>query len=684
MLLFLLRLVVPLSHSLDNNTAAVSSRRLFRRHGTMSQKPVTKKIIIDEDGDDGSDDDDHVILISTPAIASLSSTLKSQIPFPPAPQPPIPTQHRESSPNLASGQPRVLGVSPVKRKRTSTNFSETLSPQFDMDGKPIANSRSSASPPHFESTQPQSLLDSPSNPYSNADCWCCENLLERNHVRHVHPLLRVTVCAHCLGNLFGPSESSKGTDGVEDDSDNGSCAGCGVVGETILLCDNCPRGFCQLCVLKAHNGRDRAWLDATASADAEWKCLVCSPPSFLQKWQAAFLRLVEQDGNSDDEETTAIQNSNLSEEAKQKIVDGLISELVDCENEKISVLEELTAFDQRDGIDTNEVSLDKLELLRRDACLSDKITHLQEKLESEWNVDLYRLYHALGLFPVIPSEKPGYAWKADEELEKLDALRRTNQPTILIDFADDDLDGEADVEEIQTGDQDEIRPNLNVSNRLGWSDGARPNPTIVAKFTKVEDERMQEKQIRIHEVAETHDRNETMQEEKKEKCCYLRPTRYPEQISKCNYHRGFFRQDSRQTERGTAIRSSNASTALPREMADVSKQAEESQESDAKCSLRSCEHLQMPSAWNSTFFLSGTTESDDCPVTVVNGIAKHLKKHQREGAKFIWRNSFLDLDHRQSDDPVSGCILAHNMGLGKRRCALIARSPRLACRSHVP
>jgi len=46
-------------------------------------------------------------------------------------------------------------------------------------------------------------------------------------------------------------------------------------------------------------------------------------------------------------------------------------------------------------------------------------------------------------------------------------------------------------------------------------------------------------------------------------------------------------------------------------------------------------------------------------VTVAEPIAKHLKEHQKEGIKFMWDN--ICGTHQD----IHGCILAHNMGLGK-------------------
>jgi hypothetical protein len=56
-------------------------------------------------------------------------------------------------------------------------------------------------------------------------------------------------------------------------------------------------------------------------------------------------------------------------------------------------------------------------------------------------------------------------------------------------------------------------------------------------------------------------------------------------------------------------------------------------------------------------------------VTVSSEIATKLKDHQKEGIKFIWNNSFSDLNQYAPDveevGKIHGCLLAHNMGLGK-------------------
>lgn len=53
------------------------------------------------------------------------------------------------------------------------------------------------------------------------------------------------------------------------------------------------------------------------------------------------------------------------------------------------------------------------------------------------------------------------------------------------------------------------------------------------------------------------------------------------------------------------------------------------------------------------------------PLIVVDPIlTERLKKHQKEGVKFMWQSCYESVEQLEKD-PGSGCILAHCMGLGK-------------------
>lgn len=52
-------------------------------------------------------------------------------------------------------------------------------------------------------------------------------------------------------------------------------------------------------------------------------------------------------------------------------------------------------------------------------------------------------------------------------------------------------------------------------------------------------------------------------------------------------------------------------------------------------------------------------------VSIAKGFASVLKEHQKDGVRFIWRNSFCDFNKNyngdENDERVGGCILAHHM-----------------------
>jgi SNF2 family DNA or RNA helicase len=61
-------------------------------------------------------------------------------------------------------------------------------------------------------------------------------------------------------------------------------------------------------------------------------------------------------------------------------------------------------------------------------------------------------------------------------------------------------------------------------------------------------------------------------------------------------------------------------------------------------------------------------------VSIIKPVADVLKSHQEEGIRFMWKNSCADLsrssecttnEEDRNKDGFGGCILAHNMGLGK-------------------
>jgi SNF2 family DNA or RNA helicase len=64
-------------------------------------------------------------------------------------------------------------------------------------------------------------------------------------------------------------------------------------------------------------------------------------------------------------------------------------------------------------------------------------------------------------------------------------------------------------------------------------------------------------------------------------------------------------------------------------------------------------------------------------IAVSTNLSRHLKPHQKEGVEFLWKNSCIDLNVRNNREEkvdevkyIGGCILSHNMGLGKSLSAI--------------
>ncbi|KAJ1295322.1 hypothetical protein BS78_01G215300 [Paspalum vaginatum] len=58
-------------------------------------------------------------------------------------------------------------------------------------------------------------------------------------------------------------------------------------------------------------------------------------------------------------------------------------------------------------------------------------------------------------------------------------------------------------------------------------------------------------------------------------------------------------------------------------------------------------------------------EKDEEPVRIPSSMSSKLKPHQVEGIRFMWENVIQSVKKVTSGDKGLGCILAHNMGLGK-------------------
>lgn len=126
-------------------------------------------------------------------------------------------------------------------------------------------------------------------------------------------------------------------------------------GDHLLLCDECPRGFCDDCVCKAH-GRGKVGQSVVKQLledDGTWACLYCSPTVVLDAMRA-FLHSADTNASSSsniakegaDESSKTDQDENLSD---------LLEELSTLEDE----LEETEIMLESDGIEKKRLEVQK-------------------------------------------------------------------------------------------------------------------------------------------------------------------------------------------------------------------------------------------------------------------------------------------------------------------------------------
>lgn len=107
------------------------------------------------------------------------------------------------------------------------------------------------------------------------------------------------------------------------------CADPGKEGDTKLACDNCPRVFCDICVLKALGGDELACekLKSLCQDDGPWKCLYCKSTTTLQAMEAF---LVER--NDDGMDMSDASGSTKDSAALQQLIDQYMYYQQESEN----------------------------------------------------------------------------------------------------------------------------------------------------------------------------------------------------------------------------------------------------------------------------------------------------------------------------------------------------------------
>jgi hypothetical protein len=136
------------------------------------------------------------------------------------------------------------------------------------------------------SPTPSDSQENTTKDFLSSHCWVCHKRVKELdgkpclYAMHLHPILMVPCCLICCDEI-------QAIDIPDDQDDLETCMGCAREG-SLLLCDMCPRGFCEACTAQAWGGGasgrqqvERLIKDNNRS----WACLTCNPPQALTSLQ---------------------------------------------------------------------------------------------------------------------------------------------------------------------------------------------------------------------------------------------------------------------------------------------------------------------------------------------------------------------------------------------------------------
>lgn len=534
-------------------------------------------------------------------------------------------------------------------------------------------------------------------------CFACEVPLchpiqrdvERScYALHSHPTLKVPVCVVCSDEIAN-LELTKGEDGNDDDD---ICGLCGTTSaDKMFLCDGSScraSSVCDECVQRANPTLKLSELEAS---DDEWYCPCCKPPPVILKLQ---------------EYLDKLQESQESISASKEIrIDSLLEDLRSVESKKAECEEELEKQeDHKIEIElelTRSGSLPQAELQdqvqeefdlwldaqeKHHTRLVDMITILQESLEEE-GFDLKPYYEEEFNLPDIAAhEKEQWKIQADEQLQARDnkekeEMRRNPPPP-----PPQPREDEPDEEELALEEIDDLGSMSDASD-LGekfynWRhDLYGVQDWQMKQAMKAEEERFAAALRKPRKVSETQDAQATVSERKKSAVVRKEASIVVEECQR-KRHRAQKRPRSNKSS-GHKPRTSSDNSSRERRSSDiVLKQGAKKSTSfrtvnrDIPLSDSDSDDdyvVQKRSGFGHLFAKSDlilTTDPHQECIRVADALCKILKPHQREGVMFMFQNAFHDIAFpkgkltEEIEKEVGGCILAHNMGLGKSLCCV--------------
>lgn len=511
-----------------------------------------------------------------------------------------------------------------------------------------------------ESSIPPPQFDIPEYQQIKNTCWACDVALQMPrgefclYSTHAHPLLDTPCCCICADAI------ALNAQGEEKDED--TCTLCARDHFDLVLCDTCDLQCCVRCLSKANGGGILGWerTQQCVQSNDPWRCPCCDPP-------ASLVVLVE---SVKDEKAQQEPNRNdlVVLEELQTLEHNL--EITDADLEKKD--EQRAQIEKEFGerglspTDLQQVVDEELEnwesqLKEHHVRLSDHIALLQDCLETTYGIDLSLLYRDCIQRTASNKEDENASWvlAAEREIRDRESKRRPIPP--LPHHLD--RDHYSDVEEIDDLDDEKgltPKPPPEEGRETGFESKTGMDLTVekLVEALRFEDEAHPEIRGRARKTTEAGDRVMTERD-----ISVAIKTRVRSDIK-------MMVQSRRKLGREQGGGSSNRGETRKQ---DDSKPKADSHNVSRGPVVKPIQQKSGTVAQQQKKRIAPTSIQGDAAAAPEKGCAKRipfkgdflpkelkavLKDHQIEGIHTMWRNCF-------DSDEKGGCILAHNMGLGK-------------------
>lgn len=481
---------------------------------------------------------------------------------------------------------------------------------------------------------------------------------------HSHPLLRIPICSVCSDDIAQIELSRLDTQNVQEDV----CNTCGNESDVLFLCDGdkCSRTMCGECIKQASNSAEI--LEELEASNEDWHCCHCQPTKIIQVLQSHVEQLAEEASTCAVNLDELINELQMVEEKKAEC-ENVLGEEETYRNEIKSELSHAESNEdpsQFEATVQNEIDLWKEVQERHYNRLLDMISLLQEDLERRGDFNLKELYTK----PADESMEKEPQWKmdADKAIYKREQIERKTAPRprpLPCDQKEDDMDDIEELGSLSDSSQSE------TEERAQWRQSAfRATKWEIEQALKTENEVLVARQAPMPlKIEESEDRKSTKAEDRvsaKVRRDSLVVLHESKQRAQRLRNRASVRSSGQPQKKARSLNPVSVSSAFSSVARTRPKPKEVTFDSPTFLPAASRNLFQ-----NSPLFLTDQNDDHQYHISVAEPLAKVLKPHQREGIQFMFQNSFGDLAFREEQDrikakeKVGGCVLAHNMGLGK-------------------